>query len=39
MRTDWILFTLLGLLWLGAGGIHLKLPRRQKDYPSDLTEE
>jgi len=29
MRTDWILFTLLGLLWLAAGGIHLRLPRRQ----------
>lgn len=30
MRTDWILFMLLGLLWLGAGGIHLRLPRRRE---------
>jgi hypothetical protein len=28
MRSDWILFAILGLLWLGAGGIHLKLPSR-----------
>ncbi len=28
MRTDWILFMLLGLLWVGAGGICLRSPRR-----------
>ncbi|GEM_PF-3207550 len=38
MRTDWILFTLLGLLWLGAGGIHLRLPRRQKDQSPEIEE-
>jgi hypothetical protein len=39
MRTDWILITLLSLLWLGAGGIHLKLPRQQKDHSSEISEE
>ncbi len=28
MRTDWILFAILSLLWLGAGGIRLRSPRR-----------
>jgi hypothetical protein len=31
MRTDWILFTLLALLWLGAGGIRLRLPGRTEN--------
>jgi hypothetical protein len=28
MRPDWILFILLALLWLGAGGVRLRMPAR-----------